>query len=75
MSRSTVIEVAGEAVGIVVPDADQVRFVAVKYPVWALDDVVFPSAEDARRAARDLLLGKGAGRLPLRPAGPEVRAA
>ncbi|WP_181699084.1 hypothetical protein [Chthonobacter albigriseus] len=61
MSKSTLIEVGDEAVGIVVPDGNRVRFVAVKYPVWALDDQVFASAEAARRAARDLLLARKGG--------------
>lgn len=51
MSDATLIEVDGEAVAIVVPEADRYRFVAVKLKVWSLDDRLFQTPEDARRAA------------------------
>ena len=50
-----VIEVGGEAVGVVVPDQDGLRFVAVKYHVWALDSQRFNSADEARAAIRKLM--------------------
>ncbi|OLP58242.1 hypothetical protein BJF93_06390 [Xaviernesmea oryzae] len=53
-----VIEYNGEAVGVVVPDADLLRFVAVKFHVWDLDARHFASAEDAREAVRQLVAGK-----------------
>ncbi|MBB4184078.1 hypothetical protein [Sinorhizobium terangae] len=49
MSKQT-IEFAGEAVGALMPDNGQLRFVAVKYSVWPLDGQVFQTPEDARRA-------------------------
>ncbi|MDK1488602.1 hypothetical protein QN219_00785 [Sinorhizobium sp. 7-81] len=49
MSKQT-IEFAGEAVGALMPDNGQLRFVAVKYSVWPLDGRVFETPEDARRA-------------------------
>ncbi|THK37952.1 hypothetical protein EHS39_10655 [Ensifer sp. MPMI2T] len=49
MSKQT-IEFAGEAVGALIPDNGQLRFVAVKYSVWPLDGQVFQTPEDARRA-------------------------
>lgn len=47
-----VIEYGGEAVGVVVPDADRLKFVAVKYHVWDLDSRRFGSADEARAAVR-----------------------
>ncbi|BBE72367.1 hypothetical protein [Oharaeibacter diazotrophicus] len=55
MTRSTVVEAAGQAVGILVPEESRYRFVAVKYPVWQLDGTTFPSAELAREAAQALM--------------------
>ncbi|MDK1384453.1 hypothetical protein QN224_03405 [Sinorhizobium sp. 8-89] len=64
MSKQT-IEFAGEAVGALMPDNGQLRFVAVKYSVWPLDGRVFETPEDARRAVAMLQA--------LRPGGPAVR--
>ena len=50
-----VIEVGGEAVGVVVPDQGGFKFVAVKYHVWALDSQRFNSADEARAAIRKLM--------------------
>ncbi len=50
-----VIEFGGEAVGVVVPDADRLKFVAVKYHVWDLDSRRFRSADEARVAVRQLM--------------------
>ncbi|WP_075292385.1 hypothetical protein [Pararhizobium arenae] len=52
-----VIEFAGEAVGVVVPEADYLKFVAVKYHVWDLDSRRFGSADEARAAVRQLVAG------------------
>lgn len=54
-----VIEYDGEPVGVVVPDEDQVKFLAVKYRVWDLDAKRFRSADEARAAIRHLLAGQG----------------
>ena len=50
-----VIEFAGEAVGVVVPEADYLKFVAVKYEVWDLDSRRFHSVDEARAAVRQLV--------------------
>ncbi|MBP1885872.1 hypothetical protein [Sinorhizobium mexicanum] len=55
-----VIEYGGEAVGVVVPDEDRLKFLAVKYYVWDLDAQRFRSADEARAAIRRLLAGQGA---------------
>jgi len=55
-----VIEHEGEAVGVVVPDAHGLRFLAVKYNVWDLDAQRFRSADDARAAIRRLFAAKAA---------------
>ncbi len=57
-----VIEYGGEAVGVVVPDQDRLKFLAVKYHVWDLDAQRFGSADEARAAIRHLLAGRGAPR-------------
>ena len=54
-----VIEFGGEAVGVVVPDAGRLKFVAVKYHVWDLDSRHFRSADEARAAVRQLISGQG----------------
>lgn len=41
-----VIELAGQPVGVAVHQGDKVRFMAVKYHVMDLDDVVFNSVAD-----------------------------
>lgn len=53
--QKQVIEIGGEAVGVVVPDKDRLRFVAVKYSVWDLDSQHFSSADEARAAIRRFL--------------------
>jgi hypothetical protein len=53
--QKQVIEIGGEAVGVVVPDEDRLKFVAVKYSVWDLDSQRFSSAEEVRAAIRRLL--------------------
>lgn len=47
-----VIEHAGIPVGIVIPDGDAMKFIAVKFPVIDLDGVRYRDAEEARRAIR-----------------------
>ncbi|WP_026618371.1 hypothetical protein M728_000422 [Ensifer sp. WSM1721] len=78
MSKQTV-EFAGEAVGALVPDNGQLRFLAVKYSVWSLDGRVFATPDEARKAiaALHVLQRRApvfrAGGLP--SAGPETAAA
>jgi Rps23 Pro-64 3,4-dihydroxylase Tpa1-like proline 4-hydroxylase len=50
-----VIEFAGEPVGIVVPDNNRLKFIAVKYHVHDLDEQRFDSADDVRLAIRNLV--------------------
>ncbi len=50
-----VVDFGGEAVGAVVPDGVMLRFVAVKYSVWALDGTLFPSLAAARTAVQRIL--------------------
>ena len=53
MKKQT-IEFAGEAVGALMPDNGQLRFVAVKYSVWSLDGRIFATADEALRAVAAL---------------------
>ena len=53
--KKQVIEYAGVPVGIVVPEDDQLRFIAVKFHVHDLDEQRFGSAHEVRLAIRDLL--------------------
>ena len=53
-----VIEFDGEAVGVVVPDAGRMKFVAVKYHVWDLDSRRFRSADEARAAVGRLMAAR-----------------
>lgn len=52
MSKPIVIEVSGQPLGVVVPSGKAFRFLAVKFPVFAIDGQTFDSVEDARLAAR-----------------------
>lgn len=66
-----VIEYGGEAVGVVVPDQDRLKFLAVKYHVWDLDAQRFRSVDEARAAIGRLLSAQGGGTSPIgRPALP-----
>lgn len=51
--QKQVIEYAGEPVGIVVPDNDRLKFIAVKYHVIDLDEQRFSSADEVRLAIRN----------------------
>lgn len=55
--RPTVIEVAGEPQGVVVPTEGGYRFLAVKLPAFVVDGQHFPSVEIAHRAVREALQG------------------
>ncbi|KQS90823.1 MULTISPECIES: hypothetical protein [unclassified Rhizobium] len=63
-----VIEFGGEAVGVVVPDAGRMKFVAVKYHVWDLDSRYFRSADEARSAVRQLVAAQSGKSAVLRSA-------
>lgn len=63
-----VIEFGGEAVGVVVPEAGRLKFVAVKYHVWDLDSRHFRTADEARAAVRQLMVSQTARRPALRVA-------
>jgi hypothetical protein len=61
-----VIEFGGEAVGVVVPEAGRLKFVAVKYHVWDLDSRHFRTADEARAAVRQLMVSQAPRRPVLR---------
>ena len=67
-----VIEFGGEAVGVVVPDADRLKFVAVKYHVWDLDSRYFRSADEARAAVRQLMVSQSVRRPVLQSADTSI---
>lgn len=71
MSTSEVIEIAGEAVAVARPEQSGVRFVAVKFNVWPLDNELYEDVDAARRAAFAHIAGKAA----LRGIGRPRRAA
>lgn len=58
--KPIVIEVAGEPQGVVVPDAEGFRFLAVKLPAFAIDGQRFESVETANIAVRDAVAGHSA---------------
>ncbi|CCF20830.1 conserved protein of unknown function [Pseudorhizobium banfieldiae] len=58
--QKQVIEYGGEPVGIVVPDEDRLKFIAVKFHVIDLDERRFRSADEVRLAIRDLVRGRNA---------------
>ena len=66
--QKQVIEIGGEAVGVVVPDEDRLKFVAVKYSVWDLDSQRFSSADEVRLAIRRLLNDPSAAQRAMPPA-------
>lgn len=57
--KKQVIEHAGIPVGIMVPEQDHFRFIAVKFHVYALNDQRFASAQEIRQAIRRLLADDG----------------
>lgn len=58
--KPIVIEVGGEPQGVVVPDPEGFRFLAVKLPAFPIDGQRFPSVETAHVAVRDAVLSKQA---------------
>ena len=63
--QKQVIEYGGEPVGIVVPDADRLKFIAVKFHVIDLDEQRFGSAEEVRTAIRNLVRQRNAANAPV----------
>ncbi|KQM31420.1 MULTISPECIES: hypothetical protein [Rhizobium/Agrobacterium group] len=61
--QKQVIEFAGEPVGIVVPDNNRLKFIAVKFHVHDLDEQRFDSAEDVRTAIRNLVRNRNVAAL------------
>ncbi|KQO73683.1 hypothetical protein [Rhizobium sp. Leaf262] len=61
--QKQVIEFAGEPVGIVVPDENRLKFIAVKFHVHDLDDQRFDSADDVRIAIRNLVRNRNVAAL------------
>jgi len=53
--QKQVIEFGGEPVGIVIPDADRLKFIAVKYHVIDLDEQRFDTPDQVRLAIRNLV--------------------
>lgn len=62
--QKQVIEYRGEPVGIVVPDEDRLKFIAVKFHVIDLDERLFKSADEVRLAIRELVNGRPQGQAP-----------
>lgn len=58
--RPIVIEVAGEPLGVVVPNADGYRFLAVKLPAFVIDGQQFETVEKAHFAVSQAVRGGGA---------------
>ncbi|MCX8995699.1 hypothetical protein NOF55_01095 [Rhizobiaceae bacterium BDR2-2] len=50
--QKQVVEYQGVPVGIVIPDQNRLRFIAVKYHVIGLDNQHFHSVQDVQRAIR-----------------------
>ncbi|MFP5076254.1 hypothetical protein ACLE20_03015 [Rhizobium sp. YIM 134829] len=48
--KKQIIEIAGEAVGALMPEGDAFRFMAVKFNVWPFDGERFASHHEALRA-------------------------
>ena len=53
--QKQVIEYGGQPVGIVVPEQDALKLIAVKLHVMELDAQLFKSANDVREAIRNHL--------------------
>jgi hypothetical protein len=53
--QKQVIEFGGEPVGIVIPDQDRLKFIAVKFHVIDLDEQRFNSPDEVRLAIRNLV--------------------
>lgn len=62
--QKQVIEFGGEPVGIVVPDHDRLKFIAVKFHVIDLDEQRFDTPDDVRLAIRDLVRSRNIATAP-----------
>lgn len=51
-NKPIAIEVDGEPLGVVVPDSEGFRFLAVRFAAFGIDGLTFASVEEARAAAR-----------------------
>lgn len=58
--RPIVIEVGGEPQGVVVPNGEGFRFLAVKLPAFAIDGHTFPNIETAHLAVTEAVQREGA---------------
>ncbi len=58
--QKQVIEFGGEPVGIVIPDENRLKFIAVKFHVIDLDEQRFDTPDDVRSAIRDLVRSRNA---------------
>ncbi|TNM60489.1 hypothetical protein [Aliirhizobium smilacinae] len=56
--QKQVIEFAGEPVGIVIPDENRLKFIAVKFHVIDLDEQRFDSPDDVRLAISKLVASR-----------------
>lgn len=54
-NRPVTIEVEGEPLGVVVPESEGFRFLAVRLNAFAIDGQVFDSVEAAEKAASETL--------------------
>lgn len=52
-NRPIEIEVDGEPLGIVIPEPEGFRFLAVRFNAFGIDGQTFASVEEAQAAARD----------------------
>lgn len=51
-NKPIAIEVDGEPLGVVIPDPQGFRFLAVRFHVFGIDGLTFASVEEAQAAAR-----------------------
>ncbi len=56
-NKPVTIEVEGEPVGVVVPEAEGFRFLAVRFSAFAIEGQIFDSVDAAREAASAALNG------------------
>jgi hypothetical protein len=54
-SRPVTVEVDGEPLGVVIPDGEGVRFLAVRFNAFALDGHTFDSLEAAEVALEEIV--------------------
>lgn len=53
VNRPVAVEVDGEPLGVLVPDAEGFRFLAVRFNAFAIDGQVFETVEAAQDAATE----------------------